>query len=69
MGAPTSTTDLDGNAAQCLAGFAPTSVPSTGGRPGSGSSGSSGAVGARNFSWAAIVLAAFGVVGGAALVF
>ncbi|KAF8599311.1 hypothetical protein BDV93DRAFT_497980 [Ceratobasidium sp. AG-I] len=69
-GAPTSTTDLDGNAAQCLAGFAPTSVPSTGGRPASGSGGGSsgGAVGARNFSWAAIAVAAFGVVGGAALV-
>ncbi|KAG9084252.1 1,3-beta-glucanosyltransferase gas1 [Ceratobasidium sp. UAMH 11750] len=68
MGAPTATTELDDNAKQCLAGFAPTSVPSSGSGSGtkSGSSGN-GAI-TNGAGWAAVMIGALGVLGGAILV-
>jgi hypothetical protein len=63
MGAPSKTSELDDNATQCLAGFAPTSVPSTGSGTKSGSSGSNGAVGMQGAGWAAIVFGALGAMG------
>ncbi|KAG9105878.1 1,3-beta-glucanosyltransferase gas1 [Ceratobasidium sp. 392] len=70
MGAPSKTSDLDGNAAQCLAGFAPTSVPSSGsGGTKSGSSGGkNGAMATHSIEWAAVMVGVVGVLGGVVLV-
>ncbi|KAG9103975.1 1,3-beta-glucanosyltransferase gas1 [Ceratobasidium sp. 370] len=69
MGAPTTTPELDDNAKQCLAGFAPTSVPSSGSGSGTktGSSGN-GAMAMHDVEWAAVMFGALGALGGAILV-
>ncbi|KAG8771942.1 1,3-beta-glucanosyltransferase gas1 [Ceratobasidium sp. 428] len=69
MGAPSKTPELDDNATQCLAGFSPTSVPSSGSSGGtkSGSSGN-GAMATRGIEWAAVMFAAVAALGGAIFV-
>ncbi|CAE7176919.1 unnamed protein product [Rhizoctonia solani] len=71
-GAPTTNDEIKKNSEQCLAGFVPTSTPSSpaaGSTGGSGSSGGSnnGAI-AINIQWSAVFVGVAGILGGAALV-
>lgn len=72
-GAPTSDADIEKNAQQCLAGFVPTSTPtsapgSTGGSGSNGSNGSNNGAVMMNVQWGAMFMALAGLLGGAALV-
>ncbi|CAE6424031.1 unnamed protein product [Rhizoctonia solani] len=70
-GAPSSDADIEKNAEKCLAGFVPTSTPSSpaaGSTGGSGSSGGSNGAAAINVQWGAVFVGLAGILGGAALV-
>ncbi|QRV76455.1 beta-1,3-glucanosyltransferase [Ceratobasidium sp. AG-Ba] len=67
MGAPSTTKELDDNAAQCLAGFAPTSVPSSGSSGTKSGSSSNGAVGMHGAGLAAALVGTMGAMAGAML--